>query len=552
LNLVSGTLKDNAGNNANLSLPVVGATGSLSANHQIVLDTIDPVAPSNLVDGTWMSSTTASPTITYTDGTDTGGSGILKHQLQVVLGSDTSTVLKTWADFTSSSTVTGLTLSAATQYKVQIKAIDNAGNESTVVTSDGWTVDIAGPSAPTGLILGSVPNSDITTPTLSWTAATDNGGSGVALYQVQVYNVSTGSLNAWTTSTSGSAITGGTGMLINGGTYYMKVRAVDTVGNLGSEAQSANWIATVVIICPNGYIPIPARSPYTSVSFCVAKYEMKLQYDGIIIANGNDNNAYNYDTDYENVTARSRYMAVSDLAGRPWSYIKRGENGSLTGQGAIEACQSLGNGYDLITNAQWQTIAQNTEEIPSNWTSGIVGTEMMYTGHSDNNPSNSLAVVNVNDPYDSTQGSAGAPNSSQAAGSGKEQRRTLNLSNGEVIWDLAGNVLEWVKDNDATNFGASVYIDQITSGSHTTTGTVGSLTGAAKYLFGPSGDYSSLNSSLHCGLGYGYLNNGAAGGIFRGGCFTDGGTYSGIYRVIIGQSPIIANSIYGFRCVFHP
>jgi hypothetical protein len=290
LTLAGGTIKDTAGNNATLSLATIGAAGSLSANQQIVIDTTAPVAASSLVDGSWLNSTTQSPTITFTDGTDVGGSGILKHQIQVVLGSNTATVLKTWADFTSGAAVTGINpaLSDSTQYKVQIKAIDNAGNE-TIATSDGWTVDVTGPSAPTGLSLGAVPTGDVTTPTLSWSgAATDTGGSGVASYQVQIYKTSDNSVTAgcgtWPTLTSGSTLTCSAATLVAGTQYYMKVRAVDNAGNTGTEsAASANWTAlasdaclaaspTPGTVCTGGAIYLGSLSPGATSGTGTDKY----------------------------------------------------------------------------------------------------------------------------------------------------------------------------------------------------------------------------------------------------------------------------------------
>ncbi|MGZ3774893.1 MAG: beta strand repeat-containing protein [Pseudobdellovibrionaceae bacterium] len=242
LTLNSGTIKDAAGNNATLTLPTIGAAHSLSYNQSIVLDTTAPVAPSSIVDGVWSNSTTASPTITFTAGTDVGGTGILKHQIQVVLGSNTSTVVKAWADFTSGSTVTGLSLSDGTQYKVQIKAIDNVGNESSVATSDGWTVDTTLPSVPTSPARDLSTSSLNSSPVLSWTASSDSG-SGVSYYQVQIYkqadNTTVGSA---VTLASGNAVTGLS--LTDGVQYYFKVRAIDTAGNIGNESvASSAWTA---------------------------------------------------------------------------------------------------------------------------------------------------------------------------------------------------------------------------------------------------------------------------------------------------------------------
>jgi hypothetical protein len=245
LNLNSGTIRDFAGNNVTLTLPAVAGTGSLSANQQIILDTVVPVAPSSVVDGQWMNSLSTTTSITFTAGTDVGGSLVAKQQVQVIKSSDSS-VVKSWSDLTSTATsasVSGLSLTEATAYKVQLKAIDNAGNESTVVTSDGWTTDITGPAAIVTLNLGTVPNSVTNSPPINWGTNSTDSVSGVAYYQVQVYKASDNSVISTYATNSPFTITSSvTGLsLTNTLAYYVKVRALDNAGNIGSEAQSSSW-----------------------------------------------------------------------------------------------------------------------------------------------------------------------------------------------------------------------------------------------------------------------------------------------------------------------
>ena len=67
----------------------------------------------------------------------------------------------------------------------------------------------------------------------------------------------------------------------------------------------------------------------------------------------------------------SHALAVDDYkpsviaAHRPWVFINRGE--------AIAECQSMGTGYALLTNAHWQTIARNIENLDKNWSGGQKG-----------------------------------------------------------------------------------------------------------------------------------------------------------------------------------
>ncbi|MFA7576177.1 MAG: hypothetical protein WCY27_02920, partial [archaeon] len=89
---------------------------------------------------------------------------------------------------------------------------------------------------------------------------------------------------------------------------------------------------------------------------------------------------------------------------------------------AITACESIGG--HLITNNEWMTLARNIELVPSNWSGGVVGNGYLPRGNS----SSSSAMDGFNELSGWT-------------------KRTLTLTNGEVIWDLAGNVWEWTNDS---------------------------------------------------------------------------------------------------------
>jgi hypothetical protein len=255
LTLNGGTIKDYAGNSATLTLPNVGFAGSLSANQQIVVDTTLPVAPSSIVDGIWLNSLSASPAITFVAGTDVSGSGVAKQKIQVIRSSD-SVVMQSWVDLTAVATnytFTNITtaLSDAVLYKVQIKSIDNAGNESLVATSDGWTADVTVPVAPLTLSFGSVPNSLTTSPTLTWATNGTDTTSGVSSYNVNVYSGST-NIKSVVGFTKGASISGLS--LTNATSYSAKVMSVDSSGNIGPESLAASWTtaATTVISLSSG------------------------------------------------------------------------------------------------------------------------------------------------------------------------------------------------------------------------------------------------------------------------------------------------------------
>jgi len=301
-----------------------------------------------------------------------------------------------------------------------------------------------------------------------------------------------------------------------------------TIGDVATNAATLTFSAPntsgvlVVTECPTNYVPIQALAPYTTSFFCVAKYEMK------------------------NVGG----VATSQASGTPWVSIPRGTLATTAG-GAWKACRDLGHssgsGYDLISNAQWQTIARNLEGVGWNWSSGTVGNSGgMSRGHSDSSPNNSLAAST--DDNDSCTGT----DQTCDLATWSDQRRVHRLSSGSYLWDIAGNVWEWVKDDNSTNFGADGYISTITPVNRPNTGTIGGVLNNANYHFGPAGDYTGLSTSPFGGLGHAWLLNYSGGAILRGGSW-GGGVYAGVFTTILGGGgPTSTDASVGFRCVWSP
>lgn len=154
------------------------------------------------------------------------------------------------------------------------------------------------------------------------------------------------------------------------------------------------------INCPAGFIIVPGSATYGTSDFCVMKYEAK------------------------NVGG----IPASIPENKPWDTISATD--AKTKSKLVSGC----TGCHLITEDEWMTIAQNILNVPNNWYD-ISGIKYIYRGHSDNNPAASL-------PANSSD-SAGYEGTGNGSSNGQEQRRTFTLSNGEVIWDLAGNVTEF-------------------------------------------------------------------------------------------------------------
>ena len=159
------------------------------------------------------------------------------------------------------------------------------------------------------------------------------------------------------------------------------------------------------VTCPSGMIPVPASPADGTNGFCVDKYEAQS-------SSGNE---------------------VSVQGGSPWV--------SITQTSSRAEC--IRAGKHLITEKEWQAIAHNVENVGFNWNGGVAGTNQMSDGHSDNSPASALAT---------------AADTSPCSGTGQtcdlstwdSQRRVYKLSNDQYIWDLGGNVWEWV-DQTVTN-----------------------------------------------------------------------------------------------------
>lgn len=182
--------------------------------------------------------------------------------------------------------------------------------------------------------------------------------------------------------------------------------------------------------CPTGFILVPGSKTYGTDDFCVMKYEAKADDNGDGIGDTTQTTGYNtWPADTYPISS-SRKL-VSTAAGYPVANIS--QTTAITA--AVNYTANCTNNCHLITEAEWMTIAQNVLSVASNWSGGSVGSGYIYSGHNDNSPATALVAST-----DDSDGYYGTGNSSS---SGANQRRTLTLTNGEVIWDMAGNTWKW-------------------------------------------------------------------------------------------------------------
>ena len=258
---------------------------------------------------------------------------------------------------------------------------------------------------------------------------------------------------------------------------------------------------------------------------------------------------------------------TDNLAYNTWSYLNCSSGtvvstpeGSpiarITQPQAKSACENIGG--HLITNNEWMTLARNIEMVPDNWSSGVIGSGYLPRGNTN-------------------LGGAGSSLNPEGTGLTK---RTLTLTNGQIIWDLPGNVWEWSDDtiqrkdqpdvfntSDDSEFNdgwTSNYVDYSKGGGvsqYLKYDDLGNTTLKYKDLFLlTSGTYKAMmpnNTTVDTGIGrmYTYSNRSdtsTTGYVFlRGGNWYNG-TLTGLLALFFHYGASSQYYSIGFRCAVVP
>lgn len=289
-------------------------------------------------------------------------------------------------------------------------------------------------------------------------------------------------------------------------------------------------------LCPTNYVQVPKNSAVgTNSDFCISKYEMK-DVGGV---------------------------ATAQAAGLPWTNVTIAQARSLCAD--LNALNGVTGKYALVSNPEWMTVARNAELVNSNWSpsAGVqtAGAGVLARGHSDDNPSSLLEAGTDDQPYDGTGNS-----DSQAGNSGWEQRRTHTLSNGEVIWDMAGNAWE-MTDWTVTPAKKAYYApyDNSVARPFLDWNLIDTLIGenpndimlpvtwgsAFVWDFGSNTVRSDARTYLN-GIGMYYAHTNATGDIgVRSGSFQYDAE-SGLFALNLMAGSTYHEGTVGFRCVFRP
>lgn len=234
----SGTLDFSSLPDGLISIKLVSK--SMTSAFELTKDTVAPTAPTNLVDGTWGNSKLLSPMLSW-DASIDATSGVDHYEVRVI-DAISSTAISAWSPLASGLQVSNLNLIEASDYKIEVRAVDKVGNKSTTSLSDGWTVDSLAPVGLSGfndMNSGSIAES----PKMDWASLVSDAGSGVTKYEISLGTSSGASdIVGWTNiGSSTNQILSGLS-LTNGSTYYTSLRATDAAGN-SSTASGDGWRA---------------------------------------------------------------------------------------------------------------------------------------------------------------------------------------------------------------------------------------------------------------------------------------------------------------------
>ena len=347
---------------------------------------------------------------------------------------------------------------------------------------------------------------------------------------------------------------------------------VNKLTNPSFAASADNWTIAETNV-PDGWVIAPGSSTYSTEDFLVSKYEIKcaLNASPTVGLTAPDTGYHTYNDSGAGGTActsANSRQPVSITSGYPIAQISQTE--SIDRCSAIILNSTTSNTAHLISNEEWMTIARDAEVQDSNWFGGTAGTNFMFMGHNDNGPALALVASTDNDPYSGTGDSTIACDNhytnfviADETTSGRAcvgQKRIQTLSNSSVIWDLSGNVYEWVNKSITCALDvctssempyaavpASEWVEYASGvAGFNVLATYGSLTWND---LGPL--HTAYNSDYGIGRLYTDANAAAPSGtthaFFRGGYWVDG-AYAGAFTLHLSYAPGLRYHSIGLRC----
>ena len=360
-------------------------------------------------------------------------------------------------------------------------------------------------------------------------------------------------------------------------TYDSSLVTVDDTGahsvankltNPAFASDNSSW--SVAAVPPSGWVEVPGNATFGTTNFLAMKYEAKCSTDGTTGLTSPDTGYNTYSDSGTACTSANSKQVVSVASGYPIANISH--------TNALTRCSTVslnGSASHLMRNDEWMTVARNAEAQAGNWSLGSVGSGYLFAGHNDNVPAkariasttdtgNNACAYTDGDP--GTEAPSGCPTNTAAGSSATagNQVRTFTLSNGAVVWDIAGNVWEHVQ-RSTNNAGDDTTVmnplpactDNAASwgwcqyGS-TTTPYVSSWTSSVvRDYVGPLS--TSYNSSQGVGQVYTYKNGTSQSTtVFLRGASWNNTSDAGAFALNLNWTTSNTFSSVGFRCASDP
>ncbi|NDB63066.1 MAG: hypothetical protein EB170_04250 [Nitrosopumilaceae archaeon] len=194
-----------------------------------------PNAPTNLV------GVAASPTqanLSWTAPSNTGGYPISGYKIEYRIGSGSySTLVENTGGTITTYSHTGLTTNQVYVYRVysitSFGTSTQASNE--VVVQPASTSALTAPNPPTGLSATPISPTQVN---LSWTAPSNNGGSSITSYKIEVKSGS-GSFSNLVSNTGNTATSYSHTGLSTGTTYTYRISAINSIGTSSPSSETS-------------------------------------------------------------------------------------------------------------------------------------------------------------------------------------------------------------------------------------------------------------------------------------------------------------------------
>ncbi len=284
------------------------------------------------------------------------------------------------------------------------------------------------------------------------------------------------------------------------------------------------------------WVLVPGNSQFGTGNFYAMKYDASCinMKTGAAFTSPLDGTGYSNSA--QNCSTANGFAPSSLATGNPIVDVSQTQ--------AEQYCASIG--AHLMTNNEWQTIAWNAENVASNWSGGSVGSGYMYSGHNDNVPPNA-SVASANDAQNCV-GTDG-PSSCGGTGTNTSQIRTLTLSDGSVVWDMAGNLWQWTSDTIIGTNEPHSGLNAWFWTEYPSITTWGSMTQASA---GPANSTWSTTQGIGEILSENSSTDSTEYGFIRGGFWYIGAWYiggvAGVETLNLSTTPSSTSNALGFRC----